>query len=155
MNKNKKVLKKMKIAIGNDHAGYELKQKLKIWIEAQDIEIVDFGSNSADSVDYPNIAHPLAAAVENGEFDFGVLICGSGQGVSLTANKHQGIRAALCWGEEIAKLSRKHNNANIVCLPGRFLNFEEGIDIVKAFFNTGFEGGRHQNRIDKVPLHIG
>ena len=103
-------------------------------------------------MDYPDVVHPLAEAVENEEFELGILICGSGQGVSFTANKHQGIRAALCWSKEIAGLSREHNNANILCLPGRFLTSEEGIEIVKNFLETPFAGGRHQNRIDKVPV---
>lgn len=142
----------MKIAIGNDHAGYEMKLVLLKWLEENGYEIKNFGTDSSESVDYPDYVHPLASAVENGEFDLGVLVCGSGQGVSFTANKHQGIRAALCWQPEIAKLAREHNNANIVCMPGRFLSPEEGIEILKTFLSTDFEGGRHQNRIDKVPV---
>lgn len=142
----------MKIAIGNDHAGYDMKVILLKWLEENGYEIKNFGTDSSDSVDYPDYVHPLASAVENGEFDLGVLVCGSGQGVSFTANKHQGIRAALCWQPEIAKLAREHNNANIVCMPGRFLSPEEGIAILKTFLSTDFEGGRHQNRIDKVPV---
>jgi ribose 5-phosphate isomerase B len=143
---------KKKIAIGNDHAGYEMKEVVLEWLEGKGYEIKNFGTDSPESVDYPDFVHPVADAVEKGEFDFGVLVCGSGQGVSFTANKHQGIRAALCWSAEISKLSRQHNNANILCLPGRFLNEAEGIEILKNFLETEFEGGRHQNRIDKVPV---
>jgi ribose 5-phosphate isomerase B len=125
------------------------------WLEEQGYEVKNFGTDSSDSVDYPDYVHPVAEAVEEGAFDFGVLICGSGQGVSFTANKHQGIRGALCWNEEIARLSREHNNANILCMPGRFLSGEEGIRILQRFLHTSFEGGRHQKRIDKVPVSAG
>jgi ribose 5-phosphate isomerase B len=141
-----------KIAIGNDHAGYEMKEVVLEWLEEKGYEIKNFGTDSPESVDYPDFVHPVADAVEKGEFDLGVLVCGSGQGVSFTANKHQGIRAALCWSAEISKLSRQHNNANILCLPGRFLTDEEGIEILKTFLETEFEGGRHQKRLDKVPV---
>ena len=142
----------MKIAIANDHAGYEMKTSLLKWLEEQKFNYTNFGTDSSESVDYPDYVHPLANAVEKGEFNLGILVCGSGQGVSFTANKHQGIRAALCWEPEIAKLAREHNNANILCLPGRFLSEEKGIEILKDFLNTKFEGGRHQNRIDKVSV---
>ena len=142
----------MKIAIGNDHAGVEMKMVLKEWLEEQGYEITNYGTDTSDSMDYPDVVHPLASAVEKGEFDLGVLVCGSGQGVSFTANKHQGIRAALCWQPEIAELARSHNNANILTLLGRFLDAETGIEILKKFLNTPFEGGRHQNRIDKVAV---
>jgi ribose 5-phosphate isomerase B len=142
----------MKIAVGNDHAGYEMKKIVLAWLEEQGHEVQNFGTDSSDSVDYPDYVHPIASAVEKGEFKFGILICGSGQGVSFTANKHQGIRAALCWNSEVSKLSRQHNNANILCLPGRFLNEQEGVGIVKDFLETEFEGGRHQNRINKVSV---
>nr|WP_319509557.1 ribose 5-phosphate isomerase B [uncultured Draconibacterium sp.] len=142
----------MKIAIANDHAGYEMKIILLKWLEEQGYETKNFGSDSAQSVDYPDYVHPLANSVEKGEFKLGVLVCGSGQGVSFTANKHQGIRAALCWKPEIAKLAREHNNANILCLPGRFLNKNEGIEILKTFLTSKFEGGRHQNRLCKVAI---
>jgi ribose 5-phosphate isomerase B len=122
------------------------------WLEEQGYEIENFGTDTPESVDYPDFVHPLASAVEKGEFKFGILICGSGQGVSFTANKHQGIRAALCWKPELAELAREHNNANILCLPGRFLTDEEGIEILKTFLETEFEGGRHQNRINKVSI---
>ena len=143
---------KLKIAIGNDHAGYEMKMTILKWLEEQGCQIQNFGTDSSESVDYPDYVHPVATAVENGEFRFGILVCGSGQGVSFTANKHQGIRAALCWKPEIAKLAREHNNANILCLPGRFISDEEGIEILKDFLETKFEGGRHQNRISKVSV---
>ncbi len=143
----------MKIAVGNDHAGYELKVVVLKWLEEQGYEVENFGTDSSDSVDYPDFVHPLADAVEKEEFDLGVLICGSGQGVSFTANKHQGIRAALCWSAEISALARQHNNANIVCLPGRFITQQDGINILKTFIEKSFEGGRHQKRIDKVPVN--
>ncbi len=142
----------MKIAIGNDHAGYEMKKIVVTWLKEQGHQIKNFGTDSSAPVDYPDYVHPVASAVEKGEFKFGILICGSGQGVSFTANKHQGIRAALCWNSEVSKLSRQHNDANILCLPGRFLNEQECVEIVKNFFETKFEGGRHQNRINKVPV---
>lgn len=138
----------MKIAIGADHAGFELKEAIKsIFINA---EIKDFGTNSAESVDYPDFAHPVAFAVEKGEFDFGILICGSGNGIAITANKHQGIRAAICWNTELAELARKHNNANILCLPARFISIKEAQEITETFLNTEFEGGRHANRVNKI-----
>ena len=142
----------MKIAIGNDHAGYEMKRVLIDWLEEQGYEVKNYGNDSPEPADYPDFMHPVSASVEKGEFDFGVLICGSGQGASITANKHQGIRATLCWMPEIAELARSHNDANIICLPGRFLEKETAIKILRAFLNTPFDGGRHQRRIDKVPL---
>jgi len=142
----------MKIAIGNDHAGCEMKLVVLEWLKRQGFEVTNFGTDSSESIDYTDIVHPVAEAVERKKFDLGILICGSGQGVSFTANKHQGIRAALCWKPEIAKLAREHNNANILCLPGRFLTPEESYDIVKNFLETPFAGGRHQKRIDKVPV---
>ncbi len=142
----------MKIAIGNDHAGYEIKLVVKEWLEEQGYDVSNYGTDSIDSVDYPDFVHPVASAVEEGESDLGVLVCGSGQGVSMTANKHQGIRAALAWMPEIAGLARAHNNANILTLPGRYLDKETTIEILEKFFSTPFEGGRHQTRIDKVPI---
>lgn len=142
----------MKIAIGCDHAGYEMKLILEEWLEKEGYEIRNFGTDSAESMDYPDVVHPLALAVERGEFEQGILVCGSGQGVSFTANKHQGIRAALCWQPDIAELARSHNNANILTLPGRFLDPESGIEILRKFLDTPFEGGRHQKRIDKVAV---
>ncbi len=141
-----------RIAIGNDHAGFEMKSVLLKWLEENGFEVKNFGTDTSDPVDYPDYVHPVANAVEKNDFRFGVLICGSGQGVSFTANKHQGIRAALCWKPEIAQLARQHNNANILCLPGRFITKEEGIAILKSFLESKFEGGRHQNRISKVSI---
>ncbi len=140
---------KIKMAIGADHAGYELKNRL---IEAfsDEIEFKDFGTHSGDSVDYPDFAHPVATAVENNEFPLGILICGSGNGINITANKHKGIRAALCWEVELAELARQHNNANILTLPARFISEEMAELIVEAFIKTDFEGGRHQKRVEKI-----
>ncbi len=142
----------MKIAIGNDHAGYELKLVLADWLKEQGYDVKDYGTDSSEAADYPDFMHPVAGSVEKGEFDFGVLICGSGQGASITANKHQGIRATICWMPEIAALARSHNDANIICLPGRFLEKDIAIEILKVFLDTSFDGGRHQRRIDKVPI---
>lgn len=140
---------KLKIAIGADHAGFEYKQALQELL-SQTHETKDFGTYSANSVDYPDFAHPVANAVESGEFDLGILVCGSANGVAITANKHQGIRAAICWQEELAVLARSHNNANIVCIPQRFITLEEAKKIVQAFLTTDFEGGRHANRVNKM-----
>jgi ribose 5-phosphate isomerase B len=141
-------MKDMKIAIGADHAGFDYKQAIAKWLNTDTLK--DFGTYSPDSVDYPDFAHPVASAVESGEFDFGILVCGSANGVSITANKHQGIRAAICWNDELAGLARKHNNANIVCIPARFISIEEAEKIVKTFLETDFEGGRHANRVNKM-----
>jgi ribose 5-phosphate isomerase B len=138
----------LKVAIGADHAGFSYKQGITEGLELK--ELKDFGTYSADSVDYPDFAHPVAAAVESGEFDFGILICGSANGVAITANKHQGIRAAICWNEELAVLARSHNNANIVCIPARFISLDEAKKIVKIFLATEFEGGRHATRVNKM-----
>lgn len=138
----------LKIAIGSDHAGYEYKQILTESLSS--VEIKDFGTYSSESVDYPDFAHPVANAVESGECDLGILICGAANGVAITANKHQNIRAAICWKEEIAVLARSHNNANIVCVPARFVTPEEAKAIVTTFLNTEFEGGRHANRVEKI-----
>ena len=136
------------IALGADHAGFEYKQLLADFLKDQKIK--DFGTNNSDSVDYPDFAHPVALAVENSECDLGILICGSANGVAMAANKHAGIRAAICWTEEIAELARKHNDANVLCLPARSLSPEEAKAITTRFLNTEFEGGRHSNRIDKI-----
>ncbi len=138
----------LKIAIGADHAGYDYKEALAAGLPTGQVK--DFGTYSATSVDYPDFAHPVAAAVESGECDLGILVCGSANGVAITANKHQGIRAAICWSEELAVLARSHNNANIVCIPARFISIEEAQKIVEAFFNTNFEGGRHATRVGKI-----
>jgi ribose 5-phosphate isomerase B len=138
----------LKIAIGGDHAGFSYKQQFLQTLQVT--ELKDFGTFSTDSVDYPDFAHPVASAVESGEFDLGILICGSANGVAITANKHQHIRAAICWNVELASLARKHNNANIVCIPERFISFELAQQIVETFFTTEFEGGRHANRVNKI-----
>ena len=138
-----------KIAIASDHAGFDYKENIKKHLESQ-YEIEDFGTFSKDAVDYPDFVHPAAASVESGESDFGILICGSGQGVSITANKHQQIRCALCWMPELAELARKHNNANMIAIPARFIASELAIDIIDRFLGTDFEGGRHQTRVDKI-----
>lgn len=139
-----------KIALGGDHAGFEYKEVIIKSLEKQGYSVKDFGAFSADSVDYPDFAHPVAEAVENKEYDFGILICGSANGVAMAANKHQGIRAAICWESELASLARQHNNANIVCIPARFTSIEEAESIVKTFLDTPFEGGRHENRVNKI-----
>ena len=134
----------MKIAIGADHAGFSLKEKLKEYLLEKGHEVKDFGPNSEQSVDYPDYAHPVATAVEKKEFDFGLLMCGSGNGINMTANKHAGIRSALCWNSEIAKLARLHNDANILTLPARFIEDAEAKKCVDVFLSTPFEGGRHE-----------
>jgi len=139
----------MKISIGGDHAGFAYKAEI-IKLLSADNEIKDFGPFSDASVDYPDFAHPVALSVENGEAQFGILICGSGNGVAITANKHQGIRAALCWTEELGALARQHNNANVLCLPSRFIDLDLAKKIVLKFLNTNFEGGRHENRVNKI-----
>jgi len=138
----------LKIAIGSDHAGFEYKQALAAFVKAAKLK--DFGTYSADSVDYPDFAHPVANAVESGEFDLGILICGSANGVAITANKHKGIRAGLCWNAEVAALVRQHNNANVLCIPARFVSIEEAEKIVETFLTTNFEGGRHADRVNKI-----
>src|SRR5665213_1613854 len=138
----------IKIAIGADHAGFEFKEVVIGFLTSADVK--DFGTYSSESVDYPDFAHPVASAVEGGEFDFGILICGSGNGVAITANKHQGIRAAICWNEELAERARSHNNANILCIPARHISLDEAKKIVEVFFSADFEGGRHAVRVDKI-----
>lgn len=138
-----------KIAIAADHAGFEYKEYLKEQLKGQ-YELVDYGTHSLESVDYPDYVHPAATAVEKGDCEFGILVCGSGQGVQLTANKHQGIRCALAWIPEIAELSRQHNNCNMVAMPARFITKEQALEIAEKFLATDFEGGRHQNRVDKI-----
>ena len=136
------------IAIGADHAGFEYKQLLLDLLK--DSEIKDYGTYSADSVDYPDFAHPVANAVEKGEKELGILICGSANGVAMTANKHEGVRAAICWNEELAELARSHNNANVLCIPARFVSPELAKSITRKFLSTPFEGGRHDNRVQKI-----
>jgi ribose 5-phosphate isomerase B len=140
----------MKIAIGSDHAGFGYKTEVKGHLANTGHEVVDHGTFTDASCDYPDYAHAVALAVEKGEADFGVLICGSANGVCMTANKHAGIRAALCWEKEIAVLARSHNNANVICLPARFVNIEAAIEMADVFIATAFEGGRHQNRVNKI-----
>ena len=140
----------MKIAIGSDHAGFALKAKLITILEAAGHKVKDFGCYSEDSIDYPDYAHPVANEVEQQAADLGVLICGSGNGISMTANKHQGVRCALCWTPEIASLARQHNDANILSLPARFISEELAVDILHAFLSAQFEGGRHATRVGKI-----
>ena len=138
------------VAIGSDHAGFDYKEQLISFLEGKGLPYEDFGTHSKDSVDYPDFAHPVASAVENGGYSFGILLCGSANGVAITANKHQGIRAALCWGEEIAQLAREHNDANIICIPARFVREGDAEKMVNIFISTAFEGGRHGRRVDKI-----
>ena len=142
----------MKIAIASDHAGYDLKVEVKAYLESKGYEVKDFGAFSSESSDYPDYAHPLATAIEKKEFNVGISMCGSGNGINMAANKHAGIRSALCWREDIAELARKHNDANICALPARFIDPELAKKIIDVFLKTDFEGGRHQKRIDKIPL---
>lgn len=139
------------IPIGCDHAGYELKLKIVQHLKERGYEIKDFGTHSEDSIDYPDYGHPVAEMVENNADMLGIVICGSGNGINMTVNKHQGIRSALCWNTEIAKLAREHNNANIIALPARFVSEDLGIEMIDTFLNTAFEGGRHARRVDKIP----
>ena len=139
-----------KLAIGSDHAGFELKSEILKHLKSNGYDVKDFGAYSSDRADYPDFAHPLSMAVEKGEYDLGILICGSGNGISMTANKHQGIRAALCWEKEIAELARLHNDANILAMPARYIEVEEAKACVDVFLNTDFEGGRHQGRVEKI-----
>jgi len=140
------------IALGADHAGFDYKEQLKAHLREQHLTPDDKGTHSADSVDYPDFAHPVAAMVERGEAALGILVCGSGNGVCMTANKHAGIRAALCWNVELAKLARQHNNANVLCIPARFVSYEEAQAMTDAFLNTAFEGGRHERRVEKIGM---
>lgn len=141
-----------KVGLASDHAGFELKEFVKTWLTEKGYPYKDFGTHSADSCDYADYAHPLAQAVEAGECETGVAICGSGEGISMTLNKHQGIRAALCWIPEIARLSRQHNDANVLVMPGRFIDNKMAEQILNEFFTGAFEGGRHQKRIEKIPV---
>jgi ribose 5-phosphate isomerase B len=138
------------ISIGSDHAGYEYKQLIADFLRSEGFVVRDNGTHSKDSVDYPDFAHPVAEQVENGEAAYGILICGSANGVAITANKHAGARAAICWTEELAALARGHNDANIICIPARFVSIETALEMVKTFQKTAFEGGRHQNRVSKI-----
>lgn len=142
------------VGIGSDHAGVEYKTALVQWLTEQGWEVKDFGTNSSASVDYPDFAHPLALAVENGSVSFGILLCGSANGVAITANKHQGIRAAICWDNEVAKLVRQHNDANILCIPARFVALAYATQMTATFIATEFEGGRHAKRVAKMGCSI-
>lgn len=139
-----------KIAIGCDHAGYEYKEALKKWLVSNGYETKDFGTHSSESTDYPDFAHPVADCVEKKQAELGILICGSANGVAIVANKHQGVRAAICWNEELASLARQHNNANVVCLPSRFVSYELAEKITDRFLHESFEGGRHERRVSKI-----
>ena len=141
---------KLPIAIGGDHAGYDYKEDLISFLEGKGLAYKDFGTYTKDSVDYPDFAHPVALAVESGEYAFGILLCGSANGVAITANKHQHIRAAICWGEELAQLARQHNDANVICIPARFVREGDAEKMVDLFMNTPFEAGRHLNRVNKI-----
>ena len=138
------------VAIGCDHAGFEYKERLLEYLREKGFTVLDLGAQSTTSADYPDFAHPVASAVEDGRASFGILICGSANGVAITANKHQGIRAAICWQTDIARLARQHNDANVICIPARFVAFENARDMTDIFMDTAFEGGRHQNRVDKI-----
>lgn len=138
------------IPIGCDHAGFEMKLAVIEFLQSKGFEIKDFGCYSEESIDYPDFGHPVASMVEENEGMLGVVICGSGNGINMTANKHQGVRSALCWKKELAELARQHNNANILALPARFVSIQEGLEMVEAFFTTEFEGGRHANRVAKI-----
>lgn len=142
----------IKIAMASDHAGYELKEELKEFLIQKGYEVKDFGTSSTESCDYPDYAHPAAKAIEDGDCDLGIVMCGSGNGICMTMNHHKGIRCALCWLPELALLARAHNNANAISLPARFIALPEAKSIVEAFLSASFEGGRHQRRIDKIPV---
>jgi len=140
----------MKIAIGNDHTGPEYKKAIVDYLYSKSIEVINHGTDTTESVDYPDFGHPVAVDVSSGVADFGIVICGSGNGINMTVNKHQDIRAALCWTKEIAALARQHNNANIISIPARFTSIQQAVEMVDTFLNTCFEGGRHQSRVQKI-----
>ena len=140
----------MKIAIGNDHAGPDYKKTIVSYLESEGHEVTNYGTNTVDSVDYPDFGHQVATAVDNGHVDMGIIICGSGNGIAMSANKHQNVRAALCWMKEIAILAREHNDANVISIPARYTSENQALEMVKAFLATDFEGGRHQRRVDKI-----
>lgn len=146
-----KTFPELRIALASDHAGYTLKQAVQNYLQQQGAQTRDFGCYGTDSCDYPDFAHPMAAAVEQGDYDYGIAICSTGNGITMTANKHQGIRAALCWETRLAELARQHNNANVLGLPANFISQDFALDIVRVFFSTDFEGGRHLRRINKIP----
>jgi len=140
----------MKIAIGSDHAGFEYKEELKKWLDKHGYEVVDFGAHNGDSSDYADFAHPVASNVDEKNASVGVLVCGSANGVAITANKHQGIRAAICWNEELASLARRHNDANVLCIPARFITLDLAEKVLDTFLKASFEGGRHARRVGKI-----
>ncbi|HLV45872.1 MAG TPA: ribose 5-phosphate isomerase B [Flavobacterium sp.] len=140
----------MKIAIGNDHAGSDYKKAIVQMLENRGIEVVNYGTDSFDSVDYPDFGHQVAKDVEDGKVDLGIVICGSGNGIAMTANKHRNVRCALCWTKEIAELARQHNNANVISIPARFTSIPQAVAMVETFLDTDFEGGRHANRVNKI-----
>lgn len=142
-----------KLVIGGDHAGFEYKEAIKQYLAKNNCEVIDVGTHSLESCDYPDYAHAAAEKIEDGTCELGILICGSANGVAITANKHQHIRAAICWKNEISSLARQHNNANIICLPSRFVTLDEALEMVHTFFTTDFEGGRHANRVNKIDIH--
>ncbi len=142
----------MKISIGNDHAGTDYKFAIVKHLESKGIQVSNYGTDSNDSVDYPDFVHPVAQDVDNNKVDFGILICGSANGVAMTANKYQHVRAGICWMNEITELTRQHNNANIICIPARYTAIPQAIKMVDTFLETKFEGGRHQKRVDKIPV---
>ncbi len=142
----------MKIAIGNDHAGTEYKFAIIELLKSKGIKVVNHGTDATTSVDYPDFIHPVAKAIEDGDFDFGIIICGSGNGAAITANKHSKVRAALCWNKELTELARQHNNANVLSIPARFVSKHQALDMVTTFLNTDFEGGRHKNRVEKISM---
>lgn len=147
-----KTCPEMIIALASDHAGYALKQEVVAFLQSQGAQVRDFGCYATDSCDYPDFAHPLATAVECGDVDYGIVICSTGNGITMTANKHQGVRAALCWEKQLAALARQHNNANVLGLPANFISTETALAIVSVFFQTDFEGGRHERRVNKIAL---
>jgi ribose 5-phosphate isomerase B len=140
----------MKIAIGNDHAGPDYKKAIVKFLEEKGHQVTNYGTDTADSVDYPDFGHKVASDVSNNNVDFGIIICGSGNGIAMSANKHAKVRAALCWNKEIAELARQHNDANIISIPARYTSIAQAVQMVDVFLNTGFEGGRHQTRVDKI-----
>ncbi len=143
-------LHNMKISIGNDHAGPDYKKAIVAMLESKGHQVTNHGTDSTDSVDYPDFGHPVAEDVESGKAEFGIVICGSGNGINMTVNKHQGIRSALCWTKEISALARQHNNANVISIPARFTSIPQAVEMVDTFLNTAFEGGRHANRVEKI-----
>ena len=147
-----KSFSEMTIAMASDHAGYNYKHLIRLFLEDNGAKVKDFGCDSTDSCDYPDYAHPLAEAIEKGEYDFGIIICSTGNGICMTANKHQGVRAALCWEPRLAELARQHNDANVLGLPANFVSAPLALDIVRTFFQTDFEGGRHERRVNKIAL---